>query len=216
MTEAADIVAPRRIDVSHLPEDAWDSHAPVWWGNLLAILIETSTLAIMLVTYFYIKRNFGQWPPPQVHSEPPIGNPNPDLLWGTLNLVLLVAACVPMYICDMAARKKDARRVLMWLGLMAVVSLLVIWFRFYEFKAFHYRWDHNAYGSAVWWLLGLHLTYLFTCAGEFIIMWIWIIVHSLDEKHALDVTLAGGAWYWTAATWVIVYTVLYWSPRVFG
>ena len=204
---------PKHLDVSHLPDHAWDSHAPVWWGNLLAILIETTTVGIMLVTYFYLRRNFGQWPPAQVHQFPVNPDPNPYLFWGTLNVVLIVGGCVPMYICDMAARRKDQPRVQFWLGLMLVLTIVCTWFRFYEFGAMHYMWNENAYGSAVWWMLGLHLTYLLAAGAEFLIMWAWVMLHPLDDKHALDITLGGGYWYWTAATWVLMYLTLYWSPR---
>ena len=43
-----------------------------------------------------------------------------------------------------------------------------------------------------------------------------IIRHGIDEKHGLDVTLAGGYWYWVAATGVILYVVVFWSPRWIG
>ena len=33
------------IDVSDLPESAFDWRDPVWWGNTLLICIETSTMA---------------------------------------------------------------------------------------------------------------------------------------------------------------------------
>ena len=48
---------PRTLDVSHLPNTAWDEASPLWWGNLLLTFIETTTLAIMLATYFYLRMN---------------------------------------------------------------------------------------------------------------------------------------------------------------
>jgi hypothetical protein len=45
-------------------------------------------------------------------------------------------------------------------------------------------------------------------------MGLWVARHGLDSKHALDVTLAGGFWYWVAGTGVILYAVLFWGPRV--
>ena len=71
-----------------------------------------------------------------------------------------------------------------------------------------------AYASTVWTTLVLHGTYQFAAAAEFFIMSVWIVRHGLDEKHALDVTLAGGFWYWVAGTGAIVYAILFWGPRV--
>ena len=50
------LTAPRRLDVSHLATTAWDSHAPPWWGNFLLGCIETTTVVLMIVTYFYLRR----------------------------------------------------------------------------------------------------------------------------------------------------------------
>jgi hypothetical protein len=29
----------------------------------------------------------------------------------------------------------------------------------------------------------------------------------------MDVTLAGGYWYWVAGTWILLYAVVYFAPR---
>ena len=218
MTETATSSAPptpprRVIDVSRLPTDAFDWESPVWWGNLLAILIETTTVALLITTYFYLKRNFDQWPPPKVEVFPPVYKPVPKLLFGTINLVLLGVTCLPMYWTDMAARRKDKPKVLIGLAFMLVVAAAGTWLRFKEFPQFFFKWNDNAYGSIVWWTLAMHLTYIMAAALEFLIMLAWVLTHELDDSHALDVTLAGGYWYWVFGTWAVVYTVLYWAPR---
>ena len=40
---------PRTLDVSHLPNTAWDEASPLWWGNLLLTFIETTTLMISAI-----------------------------------------------------------------------------------------------------------------------------------------------------------------------
>ena len=96
-TSSSDPTAiPRRtIDVSHLPEEAFGERSPVWWGNTLMLLIESSTVAILLVTYFYLRMNFQQWPPPKIDAYPPIDHPVPDLGFSTLNVLLLLLS-VPL------------------------------------------------------------------------------------------------------------------------
>jgi hypothetical protein len=78
------MTARSTIDVSHLPATARDSRSPAWWGNTLFMLIETTTVALLLASYFYLWRNYpqSQWPPSRVDSEPPLLNPVPDLLMG--------------------------------------------------------------------------------------------------------------------------------------
>src|SRR6266850_1882945 len=39
---------PPILDVSHLPDNAFDMRSPVWWGNTLMILIESTCFAMYL------------------------------------------------------------------------------------------------------------------------------------------------------------------------
>ena len=204
----------RTLDVSHLPTSARDERSPLSWGNLLLVFIETTTRAILLASYFYLRQNFDQWPPPKVDVHPLILHPVPDLGAATADLVLMVAACLPMYWTDVAARRKQRGRVTAGLALMLAVSVAALVLRAYELPATKFWWNDNAYASTVWTTLVLHGTYQLAAAAEFFIMGVWIVRHGLDEKHALDVTLAGGFWYWVAGTGAIVYAVLFWGPRV--
>jgi cytochrome c oxidase subunit 3 len=201
------------LDVSHLPDSAFDARSPLWWGNLFGILIETTTIGLMLATYYYVMRNYDQWPPPKVDPMPSMIDPVPALPPGTWQTIVLVASCVPMYLTDVAARKQRRGGVVLGLVVMMLISAASIWIRFKEFPAMWFSWGDNAYASIVWTLLVLHLTYLLAGALEFVVMAAWVMLHPLDEKHALDVTLAGGYWYWTAGIWLPIYATIYWVPR---
>jgi heme/copper-type cytochrome/quinol oxidase subunit 3 len=146
---------------------------------------------------------------------PPLFNPVPDLPLPTAELILIVLSCIPMYWTDMAARRDDARRVKIGLTFMFLVAATAVTLRFFEMQQSHlkFRWDDNAYGSVIWVILGLHLTYLLAAMLEFFIMGAWVFRHGLDFKHGLDVTLAGGYWYWTAGTWVLCYLTVYFGAR---
>jgi cytochrome c oxidase subunit I+III len=213
MSDIAHARSFRAIDVSNLPTSAWDTRAATWWGNTLLILIETTSIAILLATYWYLRRNFDQWPPPRINYTPFRYDYAPDLFWGTLNLILIVGACVPQYICNTAARRLDKPKVIVWLSIMLVLAIVTSIIRFYEFPAMHFKWNENAYGSILWTLLGTHLLYLLGTGAEFFIMLLWVLTHRLDNKHALDITLAGIYWYWAAAVWIILYIVIYVQPR---
>src|SRR5215207_2940656 len=95
------------IDVSDLPGSAFDSQAPVWWGNLLLMLIETMTVLLLITSYFYLAQNFEHWPPPSVSQIPPIYNPLPDLPMGTWLVGLLVVATIPMVWADRGAHNRQ-------------------------------------------------------------------------------------------------------------
>jgi cytochrome c oxidase subunit III len=59
----------------------------------------------------------------------------------------------------------------------------------------------------------MHLIYIVGGALEFFIMLVWLLIHDIDDKHALDVTLAGGYWYWVAGMWLPIYATIYFAPR---
>src|SRR3954468_24462655 len=119
------------IDVSHLPDSAWDERSPLWGGNLLLALIESTTVLLMLATYFSLRMNERLWPPPKVDVIPPILNPNPDLGVATTNVLMLLASCFLMFWTDMAARRLDKPKVLVGLAVMLVVSIVALVLRWF-------------------------------------------------------------------------------------
>ena len=201
------------LDVSGLPASAMDARSPVWWGNLLLVCIETTTMVLLIAAYFYIRRNYWEWPPPRADEMPPIYDPSPDWIPGTLNTLILIGSCYVMYLTDMAARRHDDRRTGWLLMAMTFIAIATSALRFWEFHGTHFKWDDNAYASIVWTILGMHLIYLVGTGLEFFIACVWTLTHPLDEKHALDITLIGGYWYWACAIWLPTYVILYWYPR---
>jgi len=215
--ETLDPDGRRVLDVSDLPTSANGSREPVWWGNTLLMFIETTTLVLLVVSYFYLRRNFDGWPPPQPNRLTPLfEHANwPDLLYPTIELVLMLLSIIPMHFTDRAALRQNARGVNIGLSIMFVIAAAMIAMRFLQMQPTHlkFRWDENAYGSIIWVILGTHLTYLVAAAAEFFIMAAWVMRHGIDFKHGLDVELAGIYWYWVVATWVVCYMVVYFGPR---
>src|SRR6267378_8352827 len=92
------------IDVSELPHHGFDTLDTVWWGNNFLLAIETSMFVILVATYFYVRQNFAQWPPPLAQLTAPL-NPLPDLGFGTANTILLLLSCIPMIWAETSARR---------------------------------------------------------------------------------------------------------------
>ena len=204
------------IDVSSLDDSSFDEGSPLWWGNLLLIFIETTTVALLIAIYYYLRMNFGEWPPPKVDVFPVLYHPVPDLGAATLNTLLLVLSCAAMYWTDMAARRLDKPKTTLGLAIMFIVSLINVYLVWRELPATKFWWNDNAYASIVWAILIAQLFYIVAGTLEFAVMGAWVATHELDKKHGLDVTLAGGYWYWVAATGAIIYFVVFWSPRWIG
>jgi len=201
------------IDISELPHHHFDTYDPVWWGNNLLLAIETSMFAILTATYFYLRQNFALWPPPVAELTATL-KPLPQLLWGTLNTILLVLSCIPMVLTDLSARRGD--RFMSQVGLVTAVicGVIAVVLRGFEFSAVYFRWDSNAYGSAVWFLLGMHMMHLAIMTTEAVLLAVWIFTREYDMKHRVDIVTLAVYWYWVVGIWLLIYTVVYFTPRI--
>ena len=59
----------------------------------------------------------------------------------------------------------------------------------------------------------MHLIHLITGTAENLIMTVWIWLKGLDIKHARDIRVGAGYWYWIAGIWIPLYTIIYFGPR---
>jgi heme/copper-type cytochrome/quinol oxidase subunit 3 len=201
------------IDVSELPHHEFDTYDPVWWGNNFLLAIETSMFALLIATYFYLRQNFTEWPPPLAQLNGSL-NPLPDLFFGSANTVLLLLSLIPAVIVDLAARGGNRRRT--QIGLMICIGCAAgaMVLRAYEFSAVKFYWDSNAYGSIVWFILGMHLLHLITLSCETLLLTIWSFAREFDMKHRVDIVALAVYWYWVVGMWCVLYSIVYFAPRL--
>ncbi|MCW2238911.1 cytochrome c oxidase subunit 3 [Azospirillum canadense] len=198
--------APRfAADLAHLPTSAHGPRATTWWGTLGFILIEATGFALAAAAYFYLMGQTETWPP---------GQSPPDWLWGTLQLVLMLASLWPNWWTDRVAHADDLRKVRIGLVAMSAVGLLTLVVRAFEFGALNCRWDDNAYGSMVWVLLGLHATHLITDVGDTLVLTVLMFTKHVEPRRFTDVTDNCVYWNFVVAAWVPLWALLYVVPRV--
>jgi cytochrome c oxidase subunit 3 len=203
-----------RLDVSGLPPIGFDAKVPTWWGNLLFMVIETTTMALLVVSYYYTRRNVADWPPPLADAGHSGQSPLPGLEVATLNVVLLLASCLPMAWVDRAARRHDGFVVRVGMPLVAALGLLATALRFAEFPTLKFRWDDNTYASLAWTIVFMHLLYIIAATLEVAVLAAWIYRYGLSEEKAVDVTLTAQYWYWMVGLWVPLYATVYLAPRL--
>lgn len=201
------------IDVAQLPSVYMDHRSPIWWGNLLLLFIETTMFGLLIASYYYLRINFTEWPPTRVDATPILYKPFPALGVSTVNLVLIIVSCIPMAFVDRACIQRNAAVVRIALLIVILMGAAAIVLRFFEFGDLKFGWDDNAYGAITWTILGVHLLHLFTGTLESSVMETWLFAKGMDDKHARDIRVTAIYWYWIAGMWVILYLIVYWSPR---
>lgn len=157
-------------------------------------------------TYFYLAVLARHWP---------IGAPAPDLLPGTAVLIILVASVVPNHLIEFWARRQDLAKVRLGMVVMSVVGILPLIVRIWEFPALRISWDQNAYGSIVWFLLGLHTTHLLSDVGDTIVLAVLMFTQKGKAGRRFS-DVSDNAFYWdfVVVSWVVLYLVIYWAPRM--
>ena len=194
------------IDVSGLPTYAFGHRQLTWWATWSMILMEGTMFVVFVVSYFYLRTRAGEWPPGGMRP--------PDLLWGTVGTLIMLASCVPNYLTEKAARKLDLRGVRLWLSVTFAFAVAFTVARVFEFTTLGVRWDQNAYGSIVWVNLGFHTTHLVTDLIDSVVLLALLFKGPLDGKHFVDVSENSIYWYFVVVFWVLMYAVIYVAPRL--
>ena len=191
-------------DVSGLPTYGFGHTTTMWWGTLGFVASEATVFVLAGAMYLYYAVHAPQWP---------IAAPMPNHWPGTIVLVLLLLSCIPNAVLDRAAHREDLGTVRWLTVLMSVIGLAVIGIRFYEFRNSLVSWDTNAYGSIVWFILGLHATHLITDSADTIVLAALMFTRHAHGKRFSDVSDNAFYWYFVVAAWVPLYLLIYWFPR---
>jgi cytochrome c oxidase subunit III len=195
----------RHLDVSGLAPGAFGHRTLLWWGTMGLIVIEGTMFVLAVAVYFYLRLRNSTWPP----NLPP-----PDLLWGTLNTLVLLLSAVPNQLARRAAERIDLSGVRLWLLVCLVFGVCFNTIRVFEFMTLNCSWNTNAYGSIVWMLLGLHTVHIATDVVDTGVLTVLMFTGPVEEKRFVDVAENSMYWYFVVLTWLPIYGVLYWAPRL--
>jgi heme/copper-type cytochrome/quinol oxidase subunit 3 len=196
----------RTLDVAALPPGAFGSRSIVWWGTLGMMLIEGTAFALAIGSYFFLRARMTSWPPDGVAP--------PSLGWGAVNTVVLLASLVPNELAKRAGERIDLRGVRIWLFVCLAFGVAFNAIRVAEFMSLNVRWDHDAYGSMVWLLLGLHTTHIATDVADTGVLTALMCLGPIEERRFVDVSENSIYWYFVVIGWLPIYAVIYWAPRL--
>jgi cytochrome c oxidase subunit III len=205
---------PRALDVSRLPAIGFDEHSPLWWANLVGLLIETTMFGILIAIYVTVAMNTDPFPPIRSDQLPILRNPVPDLFLPTVGLVVLLVSLVPGIWLDLSARRRDVKSIKIAIVITLAFNIAAFFIRYYEFDSLHFKWNDNAYGSITWMILGMHFLHIIVLGAEDIYLLLWTFLKGVDDKHALDLTVTATYWYWIVGMWLLLYPLVYLTPRL--
>jgi heme/copper-type cytochrome/quinol oxidase subunit 3 len=193
-------------EVGDLPVSAMGPRSLLWWGTFGFMLIEGTGFLLAAGAYVYLRGQAPHWPP--------AGDRPPDLWAGTLFTVLLCLSAIPNLWLAAMAKKKHARAVRWGVLLMTMLALGLAALRGIEFAHLNVRWDQDGYGSVIWLLIFLHTTHILTDLGDTAVLAVWLFSHEVGDDQFSDVNDNAGYWSFVVITWLPVYLLVYWGPRL--
>lgn len=200
----AERIEPAALDVSGLPTVVFGTRSVTWLGIMGMMAIEGMVFVLMIASYFYLHSRSVEWPP---HRNPP------DLFWGTVNLCVFLVSLVPNEWYRRGARKGDLRAVQIGLVILCLFGLANVVVRYFELLHLNTDWSIDAYGSAVWTLMGLHVVHLLTDLVDTIVLTVLFFTSLVEGKRFMDAAENADYWYFVVVSWIPIYLVIYWAPR---
>lgn len=193
------------IDVSPLPSFAFGKRSILWWATMGMIAIEGTVFALVIAAYIFLKWRVPDWPP---------GVAPPDLKWGTVTTAVVLLSVIPNELARRAAKRLDLGKTRLWVALSVAAALAFCVTRALEFTALNVSWDTNAYGSVVWFLLGLHTFHFVTDTVDTGFLSTILFTGPVDANRFVDIYENALYYYFVIASWIPIYAVLYFAPRI--
>jgi heme/copper-type cytochrome/quinol oxidase subunit 3 len=167
--------------------------------------VETTTLAICAVSYFYLRKNF--------QAYPPEGTSLPSLILPTIALVALLASNFLAIMLDRAAKKENFARTKLMLSAATLVGFALFALRIFEFQSLNTSWDTNAYGSIAWAILAFHGSLMLMDVLETGGLALVYLFGKPQQKHYVHASENAIYWGFTTLSWVPLYVIVFWGPR---
>jgi heme/copper-type cytochrome/quinol oxidase subunit 3 len=159
-----------------------------WWGAALFIATELTLFGTLIATYYYLRFNTPQWPPPGVE--------HPKVALPLILTAILVSTTVPIFFAVRAAREGNAR--LAWLLFFVAVLVQGAYFgvQVHEFLSDLDKFSphDSAYASIYFTLVGAHHAHVIV--GIAIELWVlWKLLGGLTNYRMIGVRVAALYWY---------------------
>ena len=202
------ILEPRFTgDVADLPTHKFGPSSLTWWGIIGFMIIEGTFFALAFAAYFFLMGHEQGWPPEARQA--------PNLLWGTLFLVVILLSEIPNTMIKKAARERDVPTIRALMPVIIGIGGVLLVIRGFEFNTLTCRWTDDAYSSIVWAVLFLHTTHILTDWGDTVVLWFLMMTDvGWEGRRLVDTDENCLYWRYVWLLWIPVYLLVYWVPRL--
>lgn len=195
-------------DLSKLPDHAFSYRSLTWWGVVGFMVIEGTAFALTIAAYFFLMSHEQHWAPQPLLP--------PGLVAGTLFTIILLMSEFPNAMVKKAAEAEDVGAVRRLMPVMVAIGALLLVIRGFEFNSLNVMWYSNAYGSIIWALLLLHTTHVATDFGDTVVLWLLMRTpHGETPRRLVDTDENALYWRFVWLSWIPIYALIYWVPRLF-
>ena len=194
------------LDVSGMSVYNNWTRAPLWWGFMGMIAIETTVFLAFIVSYFYLKNSNPMWP--LMPHEPP------ELLLPTVNTAILIASSFVVHWGDRGIKAGKPRQLSISMLVAALMAIVFLILKVVEYGGKPLRWDDDAYGSIVWVIIGFHSAHVIALVLKTIIVDTLAWRGYFNQHRRLGAEVNGIYWHFVVLIWLPLYFTLYISPRL--
>ena len=156
--------------------------------------------AALFASYYDLRANRGQWPPPGVHV---------DVVEGTIGTLLLLVASVVMVLATRAMDRGANRAARWWTGCAVIAAVAFIALSLHGYSQNPFTIATNAYGSIYYTLTGFHLLHVTAGVGILLALLIGMRSPALRAYHRQGAEAMTYYWHFVFLVWVGIYVTVF-------
>ncbi|MDY7015581.1 MAG: heme-copper oxidase subunit III [Cyanobacteriota bacterium] len=170
-------------------------------GLMVFLASESLMFCGLFASYLIYRSAHSTWPPEGTDVE---------LLFPTINTIILVSSSFVIHRGDVAIKKNDVKRLRLWYGLTVLMGLIFLGGQVYEYLTLGYGLSTNVFSSCFYLMTGFHGLHVFV--GVLLMLGVIWRSRRLNHYHATKHTgpeMAEIYWHFVDIIWVILFSLLY-------
>lgn len=199
------MISPRVIPREQLPAVVAGPRAPVWWGMILLVIIETTVFATLISSYFYLGMMLPEWPPPEVDPT--------DLFLPLVNTGVLLASSATVFWATSGIKKGDQRRLKIGLGMAVCLETVFFVIKLMMSGGIEHGWSDHAYASIFWTISRLHTGHVLAAILMGSVVEVLALRGYFTRERRLGVDAVNIYFQFVALIWLPILLVLFLLPH---